>query len=282
MANIIECHDSRKGKEGSGKAEHTLRYLIWGVASEDEAWAVFLTNKPSTYRGNPFRSGSIDPQGCMTFFFEAEYSVGDSKDAENKEPKEKDESTFTFSTTGGTEHITVSKQTTTFNKAGAPVAPNFKSAIGVTKSGVEGVDIIVPKCSFKMTKIFDLAGAAAVLVQVLKLTGCVNSDAMTLEATVTGLTMSFEPGTLRFDGMDDFKERKDGLLTGVFNFSAEPNIVAADNLTIGDILITSKRGWDYLWVLYDETVSNNFAVRTPRAAYVEEVYRYRDLRLLGL
>lgn len=281
MANIIETHDSRKGSESADKKEHTLKFLVWEVSDEDEAWAVFLTTKPSMYRGLPFRSGTIDPQGCMTFFFEAEYGDGSKDDQKKDEPKEDGDSTFTFETTGGTEHITVSRGTAVFNKAGAPPAPQFNHAIQVSQSGPEGVDIIVPKFSFTMQKMFDLSVfTPAYLQKIREMTGTVNRFIVILEATMTGLVLSFNPGELLFNGITDGKEKKDGLIMCSFSFSANDNL--AENLTIGDITVTEKAGWDYLWVLFDETISNNFKVRTPRAAYVEQVYRRANHNELGL
>ena len=56
------------------------------------------------------------------------------------------------------------------------------------------------------------------------------------------------------------------------------------NLTIGNSLPISKRGWEYLWVSYSEEqdLQTNRMVRVPTAAYVEQVCRYGNLGLLGI
>jgi hypothetical protein len=56
------------------------------------------------------------------------------------------------------------------------------------------------------------------------------------------------------------------------------------NLTIGDSLPIEKRGWEYLWVRYEEALDRetNQMVRRPIAVYVEQVCRYGNLDLLGI
>jgi len=55
-------------------------------------------------------------------------------------------------------------------------------------------------------------------------------------------------------------------------------------LIVGDIIVLEKRGWDYLWVFYveKEDTDTRTLVQSPRAAYVERVYRYRPFSLLSL
>lgn len=56
------------------------------------------------------------------------------------------------------------------------------------------------------------------------------------------------------------------------------------NLTIGDSLPIEKRGWEYLWVRYEEGLDRetNQLVRRPIAVYVEQVCRYGNFDLLGI
>ena len=56
------------------------------------------------------------------------------------------------------------------------------------------------------------------------------------------------------------------------------------NLTIGDITGVDKKGWEYLWVRYTDSVNDTAKalVKKPIAAYVERVYEYGDFGLLGI
>ena len=88
----------------------------------------------------------------------------------------------------------------------------------------------------------------------------------------------FAAGEVRFDGVEG--SRIDATYSSVdFIFSASPN---ATSIPVGGITVAAKKGWDYLWVLYEETTSEDRLVKVPVAAYVEQVYRYAAFSGLGL
>ncbi|MBC7326197.1 MAG: hypothetical protein H5T99_12950, partial [Moorella sp. (in: Bacteria)] len=66
-----------------------------------------------------------------------------------------------------------------------------------------------------------------------------------------------------------------------FKFAASPN---KTNITIGDITGIAKKGWEYLWVLYEDAEDTNAQrlVKRPVAAFVEQVYPYGDFSQLGI
>ena len=66
-----------------------------------------------------------------------------------------------------------------------------------------------------------------------------------------------------------------------FKFAASPNAV---NLQIGTITVASKKGWEYLWVRYEDAEDDaaSMLVKKPVAAYVEKVYEDADFAVLGL
>ncbi len=64
-----------------------------------------------------------------------------------------------------------------------------------------------------------------------------------------------------------------------FSFAASPN---ATGLTMGDITDIDKKGWEYLWVRYQDAEDEDVLVKQPAAAYVEQVYPYGDFSLLGI
>ena len=62
------------------------------------------------------------------------------------------DSRFAFETAGGSQHITQSIATIgSYSAASGQATPDFKGAIGVTSSGVQGVDITVPVFNFTET-----------------------------------------------------------------------------------------------------------------------------------
>ena len=105
------------------------------------------------------------------------------------------------------------------------------------------------------------------------LTGCVNTDQVDLN--VDGVELTFDPGELLFMGASGRKRGKDDWEV-TLHFAASQNRF---NFAVGDITITSKLGWEYLWVRYEDRVDNaaKKLVKVPVAAYVEQVYHESDL-----
>lgn len=66
-----------------------------------------------------------------------------------------------------------------------------------------------------------------------------------------------------------------------YRFAASPNVTG---LAVGDITGIAKKGWEYLWVRYSdsEDAVAKALVKKPVAVYIEQVYPYGDLGLLGI
>jgi len=66
-----------------------------------------------------------------------------------------------------------------------------------------------------------------------------------------------------------------------FAFAGSPNVT---DLSIGAINGIAKKGWEYLWVRYQEAedVTAKMLIRKPVAAYVERVYREGSFSALGI
>ena len=159
-------------------------------------------------------------------------------------------------------------------------APDFKGAIGVTTDGVEGVDITVPVFSFAVTRYMAPASVTTAYVgNLYQLTGKVNSGNFTVTLD-NGVTLSFNAGECLFLGASGSK-RGDEDWEITFRFAGSPN---KTNLTIGDITVPAKAGWEYLWVRYSDQEDGDAKalVKRPIAAYVEKVYDAGNLSLLGL
>ena len=280
MAQIIERHVSQSGKEGDQKSDGLLRYtVIIDIDSETEqdAWDLLVATIPAEHRDMPFKDAQIEPQGAGVFYFDVSYADGDE---ESKQPKEEGDTAITFDSTGGTEKITHSRETISTFSPGT--APDFRGAINVTKSGVDGVEIIVPAWKFTCEKLFTTAQVNAKIQTWREFTGATNATSFTLN--MDGIIQSFRTGDLRFDGVRGSKKKK-GIWTFTFNFTFSKGFDTQhgdQSVMVGDIEVTAKEGWEYLWVHYRESTSNNVLVRTPAAVYIERVYRSEDFDQLGL
>lgn len=140
-----------------------------------------------------------------------------------------EQSSYSFETGGGTQHITNSLATV--NRYPPGTAPDFQGAIGVTENGVEGVDITVPVYQFAETHfIADALVTAAYKATLCYLTGKVNS------APFKG----FQAGEVLFLGASG-QRRGNGDWEICFRFAASPNVTG---LAVGPITGIAKGGWE--------------------------------------
>jgi hypothetical protein len=250
------------------RSESRFRYVARGTDDDQELLAHLITAIPDTYEGLVLESIRADPiavdEGDSSGLWDVEaiYLPGDFV------PFSPDESTESFDTSGGTQHTTQSLATVgAFVASGT--APNHKGAIGVNEDSVEGVDIVVPVYSFEESHPLSPAAITPTFKgNVFSLTGRVN------DASFKG----FAAGEVLFLGARG-QRRGFGLWNVQFLFAASPNLT---NVPVGDITVSAKLGWHYLWVQYKPAVSENSLVKVPKAAYVERVYRTGDFSLLGI
>jgi hypothetical protein len=270
---IKELVDSGEKSTGDN-GQTTLKYLIVGTEeyTKDEALAALNTQAPETDGTYYRQSRNVEPVGdpALSLMYKGTvtYAPRQSSDYAGSEEL----SAFSFDTTGGTIHITQSLSTV--QKYGT--APNnYKGAINVSRDGgnitVDGVDIVSPTYSFSETHYFapedvdnDYKG------HIFSLTGKVNN------ATFKGLLA----GECLFLGASG-SQRGTGNWEITFNFAGMPN---RTGITVGDITSIAKKGWEYMWVEYSETKDSvtSALVKTPSAAYIEQVYEYGDFDDLGI
>lgn len=183
---------------------------------------------------------------------------------------------FAFTTGGATQHITNSIQTVGAYTSGNGTPTNHKNAIGVTGSGqVTGVDIIVPQFAFETTHNLPIESVSGQYIAMLKnATGTVNSDSVTF--SMDDMALSVQPGELLLMNARGKKRQFFGDWEITLSWSVSPNVT---NVQIGDITVSRKNGWDYLWCEYAPTADTNAnaLAYTPRNVYVEQVYQYGPL-----
>jgi len=261
MPIIIEKYDSRESTVGVENPSVDLLYVVDGTEDDAVVRGVVEATIPAIYAGLVFQSYRIAHQGGGLWEVSVRYG--------KKEPKQPGESSFSFDTGGGTTHITQSKQTVASYAPSGNTPPDFKGAIGVNNDSVEGTDITIPVYNFKETHYIPIALVIpAYKATLFYLTGKVNG------APFKG----FAPGEVLFLGASGSQRgTEDWEIT--FSFAASPN---ATGLTVGDITGIDKKGWEYLWVRYQDAEDEDVLVKQPAAVYVEKVYEYGDFSLLGI
>jgi hypothetical protein len=204
-----------------------------------------------------------DPQETLTWEGSVRYGA--------RTLSEEELSAYSFDTGGGTQHITQSLETRGAYAASGVTAPDFRGAIGVKEDAVEGVDVAAPVYHFTETHFKpDDEVTLAYRGALFRLTGRTN------DAAFKGL----DAGECLFLGASGSK-RGDGDWEIQFRFAALPN---KTDLAVGDITGIAKKGWDYLWVRYEdaEDAAARALVKKPVAAYVEKVYEEGDFSLLEI
>ena len=251
----------------SGRSPSTERlYWVRGTSDDLEALTALEAEAPAFHGGLPLYQVRVEEAGPDLYDGTITYQVESSTD-----PPGTGESTFTFETGGGNEHITQSSATIALYAPPGKTAPDFKGAIGVTADSVEGVDIVVPVYQFTETHYLDDSLVTPTYKGTLfGLTGRVN------DAPFKG----FNAGECLFLGVSGSK-RGQGDWELTFRFASRPN---RTGLAISDITGIDKKGWEYLWVRYAEAedAGAGAIVKRPVAVYVERVYESGDFTGLGI
>lgn len=179
--------------------------------------------------------------------------------------KTQDEWTLDFDTSGGTVHITNSKETVErYTAPGKAAAPDMKGAIGVRGDEIDGTDIVIP--ALKLTVTYKHPQAIITIPQIKNLarwTGKTNSKTF----------LTFEEGEVLFLGASG-REGTDTETDVKYTFAASENLIQQ---TIGDVLNVDKKGWEHAWIRYEDAEDNGLPVKKPMWVYVERVYEAIDL-----
>src|SRR5262245_6293465 len=132
---VTEKFESRAGDNSSVD----LVYTIDGTDDDQAARAALASTAPATHGALNRDDDSLHVEPVGQYLWE-----GKARYVPSALQPQTGDATFSFDTSGGTQHITQSRQT--INKYAPPgkTAPDFGGAIGVTHDSVEGVDITVP------------------------------------------------------------------------------------------------------------------------------------------
>jgi len=267
---VTEKFESRRLTTGDN-ATLELTYHVVGTDSESEAKHAVLAASPAAYGSTtdpPYlcrQSVLLEPLGPMRWNATVNYDT-----KWPTAPSSQD--SFSFETQGGTQHITQSLATVGIYAAPGYDAPYFQGAIGVSQTGVEGVDIVVPVLHFSETHHFpSISWSYRNLLATL--TGTVNA----------GSFRGFAAGEVLFLGASGSRREDNTEFPWevTFNFAAQPN---RRHISVGNIRNISKAGWDYMWVRYaaedDEDAGER--IKRPVAVYIERVYPAADFSALGI
>jgi hypothetical protein len=283
-----------------GRSVHQRSYKLFGSTNDIEVHAYL--NQELTAQGLFWDYPGAGDQRLQAESYSLEYLGGDAwhvtvdyvkqggaDDDNQANPLRRSRS---FDTGGGMQHITQglpvgSGGTLIYERRYPDTAPDQSGAIGVDGNSVQGVDVVVP--ALQWTETYDVPSVyvnTAYIKSLAKITGSVNAEPF----------RGFPAAEVLFvgaSGAQDWDEQKgDGPWTLSFKFAQSPNAGPntggqnpADTLpalTIGSITGIEKKGHEYLWVRYEDSVSDNALIKSPRAVYVNAVYRRESFSGLGI
>ena len=287
--DIIELFDSGAGSlsrsdDGTFSREVTLKWLLKDLAGYLDAETKLRANAPDYYRGHFRQRLDCQPLGNGWWLGSASYAspaVNSQGDEDNQQSPNLFPATVAFDTSGGTEHITQAylpfDGSAAFGFNGeyryakqGQTAPDYKGAINVSGDSVNGLDVVVPAFNFTETWTVPTVFLTNTYVSTLyQLTGKTNAAQFRV----------FQAGECLFLGARCEATRGDFKTSITFSFSARPN---ATNQKIGDITVSTKKGWQYLWIEYESSVDNANLIKRPKYVYVDDIYGSGDFSLLRI
>lgn len=271
---VAEKALGRRITEGDNPST-SIPYVILGTSDDAAAKAALKAGTPKTYDGLYRKSWDVTQVGPNQYDGTVTYgmrsSIWDQRNSDDVPPTVR-----SFETIGGTQHINQSLETLKTYAASGFTPTDFKKAIGITKDGIKGCDIISPVHEFSETHYFYAEDVDFSYIRDLRdLTGHVNNK------TFRG----FAPYEVLFMGASGVLRNEDQWEI-VYKFATQYNnlVEFGTDLTIGDITGIEKNGWDYLWVYYEfeKDTDTKLLVEVPKAVYIEKVYYWGNFDLLGI
>lgn len=272
--SVIELFWDNERAKGSNGLYTSLAvpYLVIGVSNEDEAISAVISYLASNGK-NKISNAVIDnvefdeAVSATEYKCRANYNCNYSSTSSDEQ-----ESVFSFETGGGTKHIDQAiKHVATYPSD----ATNFNGAINVDEDGkVQGVDIVMPIMNFSETHYLDNKNVTTQYkLALMDATGHINSKAFRGNAVGEVLFLGAS-GSRRGEHHDDLWEVN-------FKFAVSRD---KKNFKVGDITVEEKKGWDYMWIKYEdgEPDESGSLTKKPKAVYIERVYEECDFGILKL
>ena len=289
-ADGYELFDSRQSTISAQNPATTFRYVVWGTDDPAEVTAWVAAHAPLVYGTLWIHDATLNPQGGGKWLPEVQYGPvsrdgmgkldGTPLDpqgqptppAEPQRPQDEDElgPEYSFEVTGEPVHITQSHEVIdSLTPDPNTDPPDCKQAIGLTKDGIEGVDIEVGVLRVSETR---------------KMRSITRKYLDTLAGMVGRVCddKGFWGWTRReakFDGASG-QGHDNREWTVTFRLSVRKTRYNVD--VSPDMRVPRVFGWDHIDVLYGNQVDEDTLIRTPVEVYVHRICEEADFKKLGI
>lgn len=286
----------RSGGSASGE------WLVVRAEDEDAAYQAVIDDSPPTIQSIPRDSFDFTEKGDGAYHVAIDYSPAALTDApesgagtagENPGPKGAGEGggnpagdadpdaalgrSITLSTGSGTKHITTSLEQIAALRSEDRPGVDCR-AIGWTRTGIEGTDVIAPTPEITASIKMDLI-TLGYFLRVCALVGTVNDAPWNGFAAGEILFVSAE---FVWEDGKNTENGEPGHWNSTFRFKYEAN--EENGIDIGDMHLDRKDGWDLIDVIYSETdveadpddPTDIVLIQVPEYVYVHRVYKRSD------
>lgn len=287
--NLVEDIDSPEFTVDPANPRTVRRFTVSGGTQEDvQASAFFESEIAPFYFGLILQNYTQQHQGNGVYRFVADYGsrqklspaasspptgpgAGSGPGGGTGGPAEVKSAQFSFDTTGGSANIKSAIQTmNAFTPPGIDIPIDFEEQINVDDEGkAQGLDVTIPQMAFTVQRLLRHPLASTFFDELFEKVGTINSDTVVIPQAGKVCV----PGSLLYMGASGSQRgREEWDVSLKFSYSAP--IV---NKPIGPILVTSARGWDYIWVKYKTIQATEGTVRPliqiPIQATVVQVFK---------
>ena len=266
---------------GEGDNSLDYEYQITNCPSSGEAYTNLLIGNGADWPGLPgliegclLRHVQMAPDGPDAWRATASYSQAKIEKKEREKLTSVGQYRVSFSSKSQSIKQYTAKTTVSYAATG-DTAPDFKGAINVNAEGeVEGVDSIVPGLTVSVTQRMEGATLTpGYALEVSNLIGKYNNTefmgfpAGTMQLTAGDGSLSFEIPNPNAELGGDPIPPQDRELS--FEFLYSPNLTG---ITIGTVTGINKKGHQYMWTLWRDSIDAGKVFRKPRAVYVQDLY----------
>lgn len=258
----------------SAVTEVRRRFVVGQFTTFGECRAFVIPYLPLYTNDAPFSywiRQSLNIQGIGNRYYDvtATYRTlgplqGDDKQDENEQQPEYTPGSVAWDTSGHTEHITQALDYEILPVDGA----DFEGAINIVGDSVQGLDVVRPAMRYSETWIMPASTAMKCdyISAVYRLTGTVNASKF----------RCFDPGECLFVGARGQWSDNSPYVAVTFEFEARPNDPNWKPWATYPDGVTTKLGWEHVWIRYEDGTDASTLIKKPIAAYKSQVYHEED------
>ncbi len=271
--------DAGTVKLNSNGDDATLKYIVTESADALTTIGIASTTVPSSYLSLPFSSFSYSEKGSGVWYITANYKRELSRSSSTSGGGggggigQSLGHRFSFDIGGGSQRVQRSLETlssTPVNGQPAIETPDYQKYVNVTDDAIEGYDVEVSSYAWSETHDMPSSVITPAYKKIIK-----GANKHVCDATFRG----FPAAEVLFLGVTGTIDSKEDFYRMTFSFLQSDNLTAIE---IGSVNTIEKKGHEYLWVQFEDTLDEKSIIKKPTYVFVEKSYEEADLSKLEI